>query len=68
MAKTKKKGWINIFKTRKGEPYTHDAVFCDERAKQVRKEERQKVLRLLGVAAALLATFSVVVYLIWRVF
>ena len=31
MAKTKKKGWINIYKTRKGEPYTHDAVFCDER-------------------------------------
>ena len=31
MAKTKKKGWINIYKTRKGVPYTHDAVFCDER-------------------------------------
>ena len=47
-----------------------DAVkkLIDERAKQVRKEERQKVLRLLGVAAALLAAFSVVVYLIWRVF
>lgn len=47
-----------------------DAVqkLIDERAKQVRKEERQKVLRMLGVAAALLAALSVVAYLIWRVF
>lgn len=47
-----------------------DAVkkLIDERAKQVRKEERLKVLRMLGVAAALLAALSVVVYLIWRVF
>ena len=26
-----KKGWINIYKTRKGEPYTHDAIFYNER-------------------------------------
>jgi hypothetical protein len=47
-----------------------DAVqkLIEERAKQVRKEERLKVLRMLGVAAALLAALSVVVYLIWRVF
>lgn len=47
-----------------------DAVkkLIDERAKQVRKEERLKVLRMLGVAAALLAALSVVGYLIWRVF
>ena len=29
-AKTKNKGWINIYRTKRGDSYTHDAIWCNE--------------------------------------
>ena len=30
MAKTKNKGRINIYRTKRGDTYTHDAIWCNE--------------------------------------